>query len=868
MRDAISKSALFEALARGPAADVAVVTPNRRLAAALTSEFDAYQAKRGVSVWEAPDIVPLGALVERLWEEGLYSAHAPGLASLLAPAQEQQLWESILRDSGLLIVPQAAAQCRDAWRLAHAWRIKLRGGTDDAAAFSRWVRAYEEKSAGDIDAARLPDHVARLVREQALCRPQRLVAYAFDIVPPQTAALFEAFIASGSEVLECRPATRETRAVRAAFASSREEIESAARWARARLEAGSARIAIVVPDLAQRRKEVVRVFSRVMAPGHHFPGAPRGPRPFNVSLGEPLAETPLVRAALSLLEACMREMPFVSASALIRSPFVAGAECEMAARARLDSTLRRELPARVPLAKLVSLAGACPRLRRALEALYVCARENFCQERAPHDWARQFTAALAAAGFPGERTLDSDEFQARATWHEALGDFARLGRVVSRMTPAQALATLTRLCQDTLFQPASGDAPVQVLGVLESVGLEFDHLWVSGLTDEAWPLDPRPNPFLPLHAQRQAGVPEASAERSLELDRRITAHWLGAALEVVLSHPLKQADRDLAPSPLIAQVPLGHVALDPCARHRDRIYAARRLEAIEAEPTPPFRAVKVRGGTRVLADQAACPFRAFARHRLAAQPLEVPNEGLEASERGSLLHELMRRLWSSLKTSAALHTDRSDAIAQAAEGAVKALGLEGRLAEIERVRLERLAREWLRVEQARSPFDVVALEEKRILSVGDLAFSGRIDRMDRLADGSRVLIDYKTANRLTPRQWMGERPDDPQLPLYAVSAREDIAAVAFARVRAGEMRFMGYARDQDALPGLTRYDAWDSLLRGWKGELEHLARGFAQGDARVDPKRGLQTCRLCELQTLCRVYERVNALAESEEAGE
>ena len=58
---------------------------------------------------------------------------------------------------------------------------------------------------------------------------------------------------------------------------------------------------------------------------------------------------------------------------------------------------------------------------------------------------------------------------------------------------------------------------------------------MSGLTDEAWPLAARPNPFLPVALQKKAGIPEASAEGSLALDRRLTEEWQGAADEVVFS---------------------------------------------------------------------------------------------------------------------------------------------------------------------------------------------------------------------------------------------------------------------------------------------------------------------------------------------
>src|SRR2546430_7922885 len=64
---------LFQRLAEGHAARITVVTPNSRISRVLTSEFDSFQVAKGLTVWEAPDILPFGAFVERLWEDALYS---------------------------------------------------------------------------------------------------------------------------------------------------------------------------------------------------------------------------------------------------------------------------------------------------------------------------------------------------------------------------------------------------------------------------------------------------------------------------------------------------------------------------------------------------------------------------------------------------------------------------------------------------------------------------------------------------------------------------------------------------------------------------------------------------------------------------
>jgi len=850
----IKKSELFERLAQGRAAGVTIVTPNKRLSQALMLEFDAFQIGKAVSVWEAPDILPFGAFVQRLYEDGLYADLSAELPTLLTPAQEEELWKQVVGGGDLLAVEGAAAKCRDAWNLANLWRIRPGAGNQDTEAFAQWLTRYKKKTENDLDTARLPDVLLRFPPE--LKRPKLVVAYAFDILPPQTKEFLEAL---GTEIAFCGPDPRSATVSRAAFDSAKHEIEAAAWWARARLEAGGKRIGVVIPSLQEKRKEVVRVFSRVMRPGGEKTGMP-----FNVSLGAPLQEFPIVNAALTVLHFSQEDISFEEASRIVRSPFIGGAESELGARMKLEARLRDKLGATVALPKLIAFLEKKTVLRERLERVFGMRETGLFSQKTPGEWARHFSAVLEAAGFPGERALDSDEFQAQAKWHEALGELSKLDRVSKEISFSGAFQILKKICANTSFQPDSPEAPIQVLEIRDSTYVEFDHLWVTGLTDEAWPLKSSPNPFLPLAQQRKAGIPEASTETSLALDRRITDGWKQAAGEVVFSHFTKEEDRDVLPSPLIAGLPEKAVGIPAFPKLRDVIFASRKTENLQDRVAPPVREKQVRGGTRVLSDQAACPFRAFARHRLHAEKLEEPAEGLDASKRGKLVHELMRNLWSALKDSSALQKDLSAQIEDAATAAVKELQIEGRFADLERTRLARLAREWLEVEKARPPFSILHLEEKRSLEFAGLEFAARIDRMDKLSTGGHALIDYKTSRNLTPKQWEPPRPDDPQLALYAVSAKEEVTAVVFAKVRPGEMRMMGYSRDDKALPRVQKAKAWQPLLRDWKNEAESLGKSFTGGEAGVDPKKDLMTCRYCGLETLCRVYEKINVLAEEE----
>ncbi len=898
---ALAHADLLERLAQGLAARLTVLTPNQRLAQALVADFDARQLGAGLASWEAPDVLPFEAFVQRCHDEAACGEGGTPVARRLERPHSLLLWEEAVRasawDGKLLSIPAAAALAADAWELAHAWGIEgaIAGfpGTEEVEAFAGWARHYRRRleRGGFVDAAGLSGAVAALVRARSIALPAQLVLFGFDLVTPRQRALLDALRGAGVAILASAFPPEQARVQRTTFESPRVELEHAARWARMRLEAAPAgrtpRIGIVVPRLEQRLGQVERVFGRTL-------GANGGAPLFNVSLGRPLAACALIDGALALLEGAAGPLPYERASRLLRSPFIAGAATEGAARARLDAQLRRIAPASLTLLRLRALlaerdaGGDCPVLAHVLERVVVAATAG--GRAAPHEWARRFTQLLDAAGFPGERALDSAEFQALGKWREVLATFATLGAVAASWGAPEARARLRRLCADTLFQPASGAAPVQVLGILESAGLAFDHLWVSGLTEEEWPVPARPHPLIAPALQRKAGIAQAVPEHALEIDRALTRRWCAAAPEVVLSCARMEEDRELLPSGLIAEWPetapeaLGIVEFP--SRRRALFEAAQSQAAwtTRSEAGPAITDAAARGGTAILADQAACPFRAFAHFRLDARALESPAAGLDASERGHLLHGMMARLWEGLRdhaTLVALDRERLDtALDEAAEHAIARFRmrrpgrLEGGLAQVERARLARTAREWLEIERGRAPFTVVAREAPVTLSAGPLHLNGRVDRVDELAEGGRVLLDYKSG-AVSAGQWLDERPDDAQMPLYALAMSADLRAVAFACLKTGELGFAGIARDAELLPGVrtlerqasgSRFAAsWSELLARWGEVTDRLGRAFAAGEAAIDPKRMAATCERCDLAPLCRVHERLAAVSEGEE---
>ncbi|MGZ9076552.1 MAG: PD-(D/E)XK nuclease family protein, partial [Burkholderiaceae bacterium] len=264
-------------------------------------------------------------------------------------------------------------------------------------------------------------------------------------------------------------------------------------------------------------------------------------------------------------------------------------------------------------------------------------------------------------------------------------------------------------------------------------------------------------------------------------------------------------------------------------------------------------------------------------HRLSARAIESPHDGFDYRERGQLVHDTLAAFWQSLPAptrdtlAATPEAQRRNLLSAAADAAQLRLQrrrgtFSAALSELESARLTRVIEQWLQHEIAtRSAFRVVAIEDARTMHVGQLTVTGRLDRVDETADGSRIVIDYKTGGTKNPG-WLEARPDEPQLPLYLTATEPAAQAIALARVRTGDVGFSALAADPDLLPGRSnlhwkgQHPTWGALVDHWSNVLERLAMQFAAGDAAVDPKRLPQTCRYCDLPTLCRINERGGAV--------
>lgn len=850
-------------LPSGRSPEVVIATVNRRLARHLATRFVQRQVYAGKGWWETPQILPLSNWLTVLHDQALSAGESPRVR--LAPLAARLRWrrEVQRRHDSLLDVDAAAREAMRAWRLAHIWHCHPDPDAylaEDVHTWRGWARGYADALDADqlVDEATLPEHIAALLKANALDSPCVLVLAGFINPTPELNALADAFRAAGTRVVfPADDPPSNPRCV--SWRDDAAELRATAVAVKNHLDTSPESVlGVVVPDLDSRHAEVLRVFDACFFPGQSPAAIETSMRPYDVSVGAALADTPVVVTAIQILTLTWQGLERHGVSALLLSPYLLGAKDEQGQREALEHKLRdwrvRQIDMQRFRRRLDDDSVLAVPLYRLAQSLYEQRNTDTGDGALRSAWASRFSNALKAFGWPGEG-LGSEEYQAVQAMHAVLDDLLALddGEQLPVFT---ALAELRRLTRERVFQPETPELPIRLLGRLESHGQRFDALWITGLDSERWPAAARPTPFLPVSQQRQVGMPEASPEARLAFATIEFQHWCASAPVVIASHARERDDKPLVAASVLNDVEEG---VSVGAQMIKSIRESVVTEVVDDGRGPAVeRGNKVGGGARLLEDQAACPFRAFALHRLGIRSLEEAGLGLDPRQRGTFLHRALEFFWQKTESHEALLGLAVEALGERVQASVDAAlaedeFIDASIAALERVRIARLLHEWLEgMEMSRTPFVVEAFEQEVKFEHAGIAIRLKIDRVDRIGD-ARVVIDYKSGTNNKIDSWREARIGNPQLPLYAL-ARDDINGVAFAQVAREKCRFNGVSGDDDLLEGVGSGEppwSWSEWRTHWQGALDAVVTEVAEGVAVPTPSA--TTCQYCELKGLCRV---------------
>ncbi len=908
---------LFERLESGNT----LITANSRLSRILSDQYSQWRIKQGEQQWSSPNITSWNLWLDQLWELAtLEGITGPQLA---IPNQGQQiyLWEAVLKNDKLaasLLRPESLAQkLNDTRKLIKNWELDLSDfswmseSNENHAAFHHWNGQFEllcKKSGWLATEDRLP-LLCHAFASAKISLPNIIDLLGFDELNPAQQSLLAALEQQQVHInhLQINPANSNTVVFEATDHSH--EIEAMASWVRYHLETEpGANIAVVAPDLSANKLEIEEQLNAILCPDI----GSSDEKPWNISMGTALRRIPMIAAAFDSLNLLKRQIDIQSVGRVLRSPWLDGGISERKQRALLEKQLRDTYPRALKLTEVRYQAQAvtekdrdgidipadkqeakpwnCPQLVRLINLL-INFKQQHSNRQTASTWAELFDKLLSSLGWPfsAENQANPEEhnqnWQTMTAWNESLRQLASLDAVSTKISLNHAIGMLAQICQDKIYQTKKAPTTIQVLGLYEISGLRFDHLWVMGLQATSWPPAAKPNPFIPASLQQQHNIPNSNPRRELEVAITITQRLLETATDTVFSYSATADGESQQASPLLDDIQrVTEVPHWDGKTWREIVANASTAKWETLKMPAPLGSQAARGGSSILKNQANCPFSAFAKNRLIAEGLNTPVDGIDQKLHGTLLHSVMENFWEQTKTQIALLELSDTELRQRVQNIIKTVLDENRslrqrpaFMEVEAMRIERKVITWLELEKQREDFSVVALEKKLSPEIEGQKINLYIDRIDQLSNGSKLIIDYKTG-KVQPSKWYGDRPEDPQMPLYATHADQvgidNPAGVAFAVISDGEYCFKGILNQSGVFneeppkgqTGLKNEGAeFPIIIDNWRQILHRLMREFLQGNAEIDPKNGIKTCSssYCGLQALCRI----NELSEQQKLG-
>ena len=859
-----------------------ILTANSRLALNLQREFDALQVKQRKILWNSASILPLNTWILQHWQQHIHDHY------LLTPEQQLKLWEKVIDENSnelSLAAKSISSLAQQAFQSLALWEIPLSllsGYSEETTLFISWCNAFNKICSDKkwISSEQLIPLFKDIIINRDIELPKKIFIIGFDELPPALEAVIH-YLDKKTKLISLKRIKPCNNLNKVMLYDQNDEIDTMARWAKQLyLKDPAIKIGCIIPTLEQCRSKVCNVFTEYFCIEKTLPSHENNELIFNISAGQKLIQFQIIQHGLMILELCKNKLNLSETSILFQSPYLTENENDINVGSEIHTKCQEYHETALPLKAIYEIINTVDQQNTQwIERWKNLVRtiENLPEHSTPSIWIQHFCTLLTTIGWPGKRGLDSIEYQVLQRWKKLLTDFTNYNLIYDTLSLESALTLLTEQAKNTVFQPEGSDAPIQVLGVLESAGINFDALWVMGLSDEVWPPAAKPNPFIPFAIQQQYQLPHASAQREFNYTQNIMQRLMNCADTAYFSYPQFDGDKVLQPSQLlnyINAIEKNEISLDQSEQLAQSINKKQSIRYLNDNVAPAIsQEDPILGGSEIPKLQALCPFRAFAELRLKAKQQKEARLELPEHKKGSLLHQCLHHVWLVLKDSHTLKEKSETHLQEIIDHAVSAVIKQNNqifssesqqyFLSCEKSRLKKLLFDWLQLEKERPDFSVSERETQHTIKTNNLKIKLQVDRIDKTEDGY-IIIDYKSGNQ-SVQSWFGDAITEPQLPLYcSFIQKNNFTGISYAQVRNDEMVFKGVVHEnaEHTFSKITPINKarnddakkeWSEQIEQWRNNINSVCYDFSTGKADVAPINTSLTCRYCHLQSLCRI---------------
>jgi len=698
--------------------------------------------------------------------------------------------------------------------------------------FAYWISTYQQlkDDRGLIDTNDLPKLL--IGSEKTL---NSTIIYGFKTLTPQQQALFDSLnyqqiSAIRSDQSEC-----------VYFENTKDEIYAAANWAKQQPRDLS--VVIVCPQLNELQHQISSIFNQTF----NNLLTETGDKSYNISLGLPLLKYPLVQDLMAVLKLNKQiqsnQIELDTFIHVVRCVYIAHYQQEQSARHLLINhalSLSKEV---FTLQEIHNSLQQCPKLFAIIDTI----KQESGGYKNLDNCLSRFQSILTQWGFATNKQLNSTEYQ---LFHKFLTTSLSLNRLSlhgKKIDIDSAINLLQDICNHVIFQPQSSNANIQILGSLEAEGLYFDKAWVMGMNDGFIPAKLNSPRFIPHDIAVNHQIPHSSFEL-ITTDANNTLNNLSSlANNVIFSYAQTLDEQEQLPSPLLEF--RKNTIKAPNFNNK-----AQSTISLNDSITTQFNQQKVSSGVSLLKDQMACAFKGFV-HRLNTTTFDKPHIGFDKKEQGNIVHNALQYIYEQLNSKEQLCSLSNHELARLVEQKVYAALKRypnSNFKKIEQQRIVHLILKFIELDKTRENFSVLETEKSITAELSGLMFTTRLDRLDQMDNGDKIVFDYKTGTT-SISNWCSQAIREPQLPIYSITNHTQGAA--FIELDASKISIKGISKDKDSLPKQstrkTTCGEWDEQLGIWSETLNQAAQNFQSGQAQVLPNK--TACEYCELDLLCRV---------------
>lgn len=420
----------------------------------------------------------------------------------------------------------------------------------------------------------------------------------------------------------------------------------------------------------------------------------------------------------------------------------------------------------------------------------------------------------------------------------AQAEWAAVPHAARRMALHEFTAWVTDVLEAASFKPTHPrDEQVVILPFPQMLGQPFAAAVLPGCDETNLPA--APEPAGPWTAGQRAGLGLPTREALEAVQRAGWQQALAVPQVDVLWRCADAAGEPVLPSTLVQQLQLDGMAQAGAEPRVDHAVPA----APTPRPQPSGAALPVaKLSASAYEDLRRCPYRFFALRQLGLKEADELDTELDKRDFGTWLHAVLGHFHNALAAQPVpAGPQRLALIEEAAQEQTRALGLAESeflpfAASWPQARDGYLA--WLDQHEADGA-QFMEAEADRTTPLGTLTLIGRLDRIDSLAGGMAMVMDYKTEALDVTRKRVKAASEDTQLAFYAALLPDDQLRAAYVNVgERGETRLV---EQKDVVT------ARDVLLDGIREDLQAIANGAplpALGEGTV--------CDFCAARGLCR----------------